>query len=287
MTKIAFLGLGAMGSRMAGKLLAAGNEVTAWNRNLTATKELVAAGAVAADSPRAAVLDADLVISMVRDDDASQTVWLDPEKGALSALKAEAIGVECSTVSLPHIRRLATAFKEAYRNLLDAPLAGSRPQAEAGQLIFFVGGEDDIVEKANPLLLQMGSAVHHAGSVGAGTAVKLMVNSLFGTQLAVMAELLGFAQNAGLDPALAAHIISQTPVCSPAVKGSAEAMLAQAFAPAFPIDLVAKDFGLVQRSANELEASVPLSGAAGQVFEKGVSSGFGSDNITGIIQLYR
>ncbi len=286
MARIAFLGLGAMGARMASVLVQAGHDLTVWNRTRGRTEALRAAGAVEATTPRAAADGADAVIAMVRDDAASRHVWLDDETGALAGLGPQAVGIDCSTLSVGHVRALAGAFADRNRAFLDAPVAGSRPQAEAGALIFLVGGPAAAVAQVQPLLNVMGGAVHHAGDTGAGATLKLMVNALFGAQLAQMAELIGFAAKAGIDAAKAVEIIGATPVCSPAAKLSAQAMLAAAFAPAFPIDLVAKDFGLVDRSAAEVSADLPVSRAAGTVFAEGVARGFGGDNITGIAQLY-
>jgi 3-hydroxyisobutyrate dehydrogenase-like beta-hydroxyacid dehydrogenase len=287
MSKIAFLGLGSMGSRMAARLIAAGQEVVVWNRTPEKAIPLAALGAAVADSPRAAATGAGFVISMVRDDDASQAVWLDEQNGALAALAPDAIGLECSTLSLPFVRSLADAFEQAGRVVVDAPLAGSRPQAEAGQLIFLVGGTEVEFERVQPILAPMAGAVHHAGDTGSGATLKLMVNALFGAQLAVVAELIGFAESASIDVARAVEIIGSTPVCSPAAKVAAEAMIASTWSPAFPIELVAKDFAHLEQSAITVSADTPVSQRAGEVYRAGADKGLGNDNITGIVQLYR
>ena len=286
MTRIAFLGLGAMGARMAARLLEAGHEVHVWNRTPARAEALAAVGATVAATPRAAAEGAGVVFAMVRNDAASQAVWLDEAEGALTAVAPEAVGVDCSTLSLGHVAGLAEAFGRAGRAFLDAPVAGSRPQAEAGQLIFLVGGAAPALARVRPLLEAMGSAVHHAGGNGAGATLKLMVNALFGIQLAAVAELIGFARDSGVDPEAAVGIIGQTPVCSPAAKVAAGAMLAGAFAPAFPIDLVAKDFALLDSSAAGVAAPLPLGTATGAIYKDAVTRGLGADNITGIVQLY-
>ncbi|MFM2391916.1 MAG: hypothetical protein RLZZ437_3471 [Pseudomonadota bacterium] len=273
---IAFLGLGAMGSCMVARLVAAGHDVTVWNR----TARPAPPGATVATTPRAAAQGADVVISMLRDDAASDTVWLDPAVGAMACLSAQAIGIEASTISPAQARRLHAARGNAL--FLDSPLAGSRPQAEAGQLIFMAGGDAAVLERATPVLLAMGGAVHHAGGPGAGAAVKLLVNSLFAAQLAALAELIGMAQALGVDPARAIEVFGATPVASPAAKGAAAAMLARNFAPAFPIDLVVKDLGLALGSGGAL----PVTQAVAAIFDAAVTEGFGQDNITGIIQRY-
>ncbi|MGF1477786.1 MAG: NAD(P)-dependent oxidoreductase [Geminicoccaceae bacterium] len=286
MTAIAFLGLGAMGSRMAARLIENGFELTVWNRSIDRTQSLAERGAKVASSPREAARGADFVFAMVRDDEASRSVWLDPATGALDAMSNGTVAVECSTLSVSHARALAKTFDERNIAFVDAPVAGSRPQAEAGQLIFLAGGRAETLARIRPALDVMGGAAHHAGDRGAGTVLKLMVNGLFGVQLATMAELIAFARRAGIDDRTAIDIIGSTPVCSPAAKGSAAAMLEGAFAPAFPIDLVAKDFGLIAGSATTLSAELPVSDAAGKVYERGAAKGYGGDNITGIIQLY-
>lgn len=283
--KIGFLGLGAMGSRMAARLVQAGHEVTVWNRSRRDFDALLEAGALHASTPADAALGADIVFSMVRDDAASDDVWFG-SNGACKSLDGEAIAVECSTLSAPHVERLSGRFARHNRRFVDAPLAGSRPQAEAGQLIFFAGGSKVDIEVVEPVLLQMGGAVHHAGDVGAGAVVKLMVNALFGAQLAMFGELIGFAAKAGIDPNTAVSILGETPVVSPAAKLASGAMLAGAYAPAFPIDLVAKDFDLLNTSGKKASASLPLSEATGKVYRKATKEGFADDNITGIVQRY-
>lgn len=287
MTRIAFLGLGAMGARMAHRLLDAGHQLRVWNRSPQRADALVAAGAVRADSPREAVQGVELAISMVRDDDASRAVWLDPQLGALQGLSPGSLALECSTLSVGWVRELAAGLGDRGVGFLDAPLAGSRPQAEAGQLIFLVGGESDHLERARPVLEVLGGAIHPVGENGAGATVKLMVNALFGTQLALLGELLGFAERQGVDPGRAVKALGATPVCSPAAKLAAGAMLAGQWAPAFPVELVAKDFGLLAASAGAVGASVPVGEATGEVYRAAERAGYGGDNITGVVRLYR
>jgi len=113
-----------------------------------------------------------------------------------------------------------------------------------------------------------------------------MIDALLGAQLAVVAELIGFASKTGIDSALAVEIVAATSVCSPAARASAGAMLAGAFTPAFPMEFVVKDLGLVQQAASTASAEVPVCAAIRAVYETGVSKGFGEDNVTGIVQLY-
>ena len=282
MAKIGFLGTGAMGSRMAVRLVQAGHTVTVWNRSPERLIALAAAGCVVAPTPAKAAAGGGFVIAMVRDDAASRHVWLDRTDGALAAMEQSAIAIDCSTLSVGWAKELATSASTAKVAFLDAPLAGSRPQAEAGQLIFFAGGEADVAEMAKPVFQAMGSAVHHSGGPGSGAAIKLAVNALFGIQVAAIAELLGMLAASGIDGAKAMEIIGATPVASQAVKGAAAGMLAGNFAPQFPIELVVKDFAY----AAALGQKLPLTRAAEAVFEAALKKGHGADNLTAVARLY-
>lgn len=287
MTKVAVLGLGAMGSRMAHSLLAAEHEVTVWNRSRAACAPLSAAGATVADTPRAAVAGAAFAIAMVRDDPASQAVWLDPDRGALAGLEPGAVGIDSSTLTVAFVRDLALRFAAAGRGFLDAPVAGSRPQAEAAHLIYLVGGDADVLAQAAPVLRAMGAAVHHAGQTGAGAAVKLAVNALLGVQVAALGEIIGFFERAGLDPARAVEILTATPVCSLAAKGALTSMLADSFAPMFPVELAEKDLGYVLATAAAVHAAMPVAEATHAVLATALARGFGPDHLTAVVRLYR
>jgi 3-hydroxyisobutyrate dehydrogenase len=286
MTRIAFLGLGAMGSRMAANLLAAGHDLNVWNRTPDRAAALAALGARAAATPRQAAGDADIVIAMLRDDDASRMVWTAPETGALAAMPADAIGVECSTLSLAWTRQLAATASERGIAFVDAPLAGSRPQAEAKALIVFAGGTAAAVERIGPVLRATAAAIHHAGPAGTGMAVKLAVNTLFAAQVAALAELLETLRRSGVDPARAMEIIGTTPVCAPAAKAAGDMMLRDAFAPLFPIDLAEKDLGCAALAAGDA-GKAPLTGAVRALLQDAIAAGFGHEHITALAKLYR
>ncbi len=284
--KIAFLGLGEMGRRMVGALLDANYEVVVWNRDAAKAEELRAKGAAVASTPRAAAQDADFIFSMVRDDKASEYVWLDGKDGALQGMKTEAIAIECSTVSVKHIKFIHKVFEETSLRLIEAPLAGSRPQADARKLIFFAAGKEQDVELVKPILLTLGAACHFCGPAGTGAAIKLMVNAIFGAQVALFAELIAFGRDLQLDVKRALEIISSTPVCCPAASIAANAMVDKMYNPAFPIDLVSKDFALLAVSGESTKSKLPISSAVSEVYDLGREMGFAQSNITGIIQLY-
>lgn len=282
MATIAFLGLGAMGSRMAAHLIAAGHTVRIWNRSPEKAAPLLQAGAEWSETPAKAAAGADSVLAMVRDDIASRAVWLDPITGALSAMTPQATAVECSTLSLPWVKTLAAAATSRGINFLDAPVVGSRPQADQRQLIFLVGGTETTVGKMAPILQTMGSILHHLGPNGSGAITKLAVNALFGIQVAALAEIIPMI-TAHIDaPARAVEALIATPAASPAAKAAATSMLSQGFPPLFPVEIVEKDFGY----AAEAAAQAPMIAATRAVFQRAIAAGFGADNLTGIIRLY-
>lgn len=283
--RIAFLGLGAMGQRMAKRLIGAGHPVTVWNRSPAPMALLQSQGARAAASPREAAEGAQIVIGMVFDDGASRSVWLDPERGALRGMAVDALAIECSTLTPTWIMELGVALAARGAAFVDAPLAGSRPQAEAGQLIFMAGGEAAAVERAQPVLLAMGAAVHHIGPAGSGAWLKLSVNALFATQVAAMAELLALMRAAGLDGDRALAALKAMPVTSPAAAGAATLMLARQFAPQAPVSLIAKDLGYALESAQRLHRALPVTEAVAQRFSAAQAAGFGGENLVAVAKL--
>jgi 3-hydroxyisobutyrate dehydrogenase-like beta-hydroxyacid dehydrogenase len=286
MNTIAFLGLGAMGARMAAHLAGPEFKLTVWNRDSAKAEALVARGARVATSPREAATGADLVFAMVRDDEASRAIWLDPQAGAFAGMRRSAIAIESSTLSLAFTRTLSSEAEARGLDFLDAPVAGSRPQAEARQLIHLVGGDADVLARAEPALKAMGGAIHHAGPAGAGTALKLAVNALFGVQVAALAELFGALVRQGVNEGTAADILGATPVASPAAKAAMASMVAQAFAPMFPVELVAKDFDYALKGAQEAGCETPISAAARGVFAAALRQSLGALHLTSVRNLY-
>ena len=280
MTKVAFLGLGAMGSRMAKNILTAGFELTVWNRSEAAVKALEAQGARAAKSPKEAVEAADVVVAMLTDDKASESVWT----SALAGIKKGAVAVEMSTLTPAWVAELAKRAEAAGVKLLDAPVSGSRPQAEAKALVIMTGGDAAAYEAAMPVLAAMG-APHHVGPTGAGAVYKLAVNALLGIQIAAWAELIAFFEKNGVKSAEAVNLISTMPVSSPSGGGMAKLMVANDHAPRFTNALLAKDFRYLQQTVAKTGGKTPVSDAAASVFASGAEK-WAEENVTAVARLY-
>lgn len=289
--KIALLGLGAMGQRMAHRLLEAGHDVTLWNRSgiPAPLRTRWNAALQIADSPAAAVQGKDVVLVMVTGDEASRAL-VETGAGAtgvLDALTTGALLVEHSTLTAAWVSELAGLAKARGVRFVEAPVVGSRPQAEQGQLVALAGGEGRDVDALRPLLANVARSVHHMGPSPAGAQAKLIANSLFGTQVAALAELLGLASRAGLPPETLMRALSDLPLLSPAAQAAAGAMMANQFAPMFPVELVAKDFGYAQELAETTRASIPVVRASAQVFRSAQAQGLASENLTAVAKLYR
>ena len=280
---IAFLGLGAMGARQAARLLGAGHVLTVWNRSSERAGALVSQGAQLADSPRDAADGAEIVIAMVRDDDASRAVWTG-SYGAIAGLGPTAVAVESSTLTVGWARELGDLVGDG--RFLDAPVVGSRPHAEAGALTVLAGGEAATLARARPALDAYAGAVHHVGAVGTATALKLAVNALFAVQAAALAELLPTVAAAGVAPERAAELLNAMPTASPAAQRVASLMPERAFAPNFPIALVAKDLAYATRAAGEAGVEASVLAATAGAFTKADARGFGGDDLIGIAQLH-
>src|SRR5690242_4242609 len=172
---VALLGLGIMGSGMAKNILKAGFPLTVYNRTSEKAHPLVDSGARLATSPAAAAEGAAFVFSMLSDDEASKEAWLGKD-GALSHMQEGSIVIECSTVTPAWISLLASQAQLRSLRILEAPVTGSRPQAMAGELRFLVGGEQETLNAAIPVLRSMSREVLHVGPLGSAVRLKLINN---------------------------------------------------------------------------------------------------------------
>ena len=277
MQKVAFLGLGLMGSRMAGRLIDAGMRVTAWNRSAERSQALRARGAAIADAPRDAVWDADVIISMVADDEASRRVWTG-DQGALAGAPSEAIAIECSTLSPAWVLELAGEAGRTGVAFMDAPVTGSKVQAENGELLFLVGGDREVVSRAAPVLQPMSREIVHLGPVGSGARMKLVNNVTAAVQAAALAEALAFIQACGLETGPAMSVLMNGAPGSPLVKAVGGRMLARDYSVNFLLPLMRKDMTYAIEEARRCGVHLKTAAAARELYDAALAAGFqGSD----------
>jgi len=262
--RVGFIGLGAMGSRMAGRLLAARHDVVVYNRTRERTRPLEQGGAKVAATAQQLAAGVDIVFSSVANDAALQQVMFGPD-GALEGTRAGSIVIEMSTVNPRTSRHLHESARSKGVSVLDAPVSGSTVQAEQGQLVIFVGGEEDVYQKCQPILAVLGSKTFYLGSSGAGATMKLCVNTLLGLGVQALAEAIALGVKAGLPRERFLQVLGETAVVSPSQKAKLENVRTNEYLPAFALRLMFKDFGLIVETAMELSVPMPATAAAVQV----------------------
>jgi len=267
--KIGFIGLGLMGRPMAMNLLKAGHSLTIWNRTPARAAELVAAGAVLAKTPREVAAASDVLISIVSDPPALESVlWGHEGKndGALGGLKAGSVYIDSSTVSPTLVRKISAACKEREVRFLDAPVTGGDWGAREGNLVFMIGGDAETLKEVEPVLGVMGKKWFHLGANGAGQTIKLAMNALLALQVGAMAEAIALVTKAGLSGEQLVEVMQASMARSGLLDLKSPLMLKGDFKPSFPLRLMHKDLGLALDLANELGVALPATAAAREVY---------------------
>lgn len=285
--RIAFLGAGAMGLGMAGRLLGAGNEVTVYNRTRAKAEPLAAAGAAIAACPREATQGADAVFAMVGDDEASAAVWEGPD-GALAADCADnAFAIECSTLSHDWVLELSQRVAGRGLRYLDCPVTGLPVKAEAGGLTLLVGAAEPDLIAARSLLEPLCVDIIHFGPVGSGTAYKLLVNLMGAVQIAAAAEGLLIAEKAGLDPKQVADALGRGSAASPQVVLNSRQMVENDPTVSFAAKWRLKDTRYGLELARKLGQDAKLGQAAFEAFQRLIDQGLADENESRVIDVLR
>ena len=261
---VGFIGMGGMGSRMSRRLLTAGYELTVYNRKRERTRLLEQSGAKVAAAPRDLAAGADVVLSSVADDAAVESVMFG-DNGALAAARPGTTFIEMSTASPGISRRLYKTARDKEVSVLDAPVSGSTPQAEHGQLVIFVGGEQNVYDQCKPILNVLGKASFYMGPSGSGALTKLCVNTLLGLGVQALAEAIALGLRAGLERQRFLEVLGETSVLSPSQKSKLASASSDTYPATFPLRMMLKDFGLILRRARELSVPMPATAAAQQV----------------------
>jgi 3-hydroxyisobutyrate dehydrogenase len=265
-TKIGFIGLGIMGAPMAGRLLAAGFDVTVYNRTAGRADPLAQAGARVAQTPADAARDADVVISMVTDSPDAAAVLLGPagvSEGAATnqaADRGRCLVIDMSTISPQAARDIGQRLGDAGLAFLDAPVTGGDVGAHAGTLSILVGGSADQLERARPIFEVLGKRITHCGPVGAGQAMKACNQILCALNLVGVVEALHLARASGLDLGQLTEALAAGAGGSWALEKLGSRIAQGDFDPGFMVRLIQKDLRIVQQIAGA--AGLPLEGTA-------------------------
>jgi 3-hydroxyisobutyrate dehydrogenase-like beta-hydroxyacid dehydrogenase len=268
--RVAFLGLGIMGQRMAANLVKAGHEVAAWNRSAGKQVE----GARLAASPADAARGAEVVWMCVADTEAVEQVLFGPA-GVESVLSQGMIVVDSSTISPRATVRFAERVRACGAEYVDAPVTGSKVAAESGQLVFIVGARPDLIECLQPLFNAMGKAVLRMGETGKGQAAKICMNLMIALMYEGFAEALTLAAKLGLKPETLMELVQSSMVRSGVTDYKAPFVLKRDFTPNFPLRLMHKDIHLMLEAAREARVKLPALETVDEVYEVASEEGQG------------
>lgn len=290
MTKIAFIGLGNMGSGMCANLAKAGHDVRAFDLNAEAVKAAVAAGAKAAATVGEAVSDVDVVVSMLPAGKHVHQVYFG-EGGVTAHAKPGTLFLDCSTIAVEEARDAAGKAAEAGFSYMDAPVSGGVAAAEAGTLTFMVGGPKEGFEKAKPILDVMGKNVFHAGDPGNGQVAKIANNMLLGISMIGTCEAFNLAEKLGLDAqtfydissTASGQCWSMTSYC-PAPGPVPTAPSNRDYKPGFAVAMMLKDLRLAMGAGDDVGADTPLGNHAQQIYAKLDEDGFGDIDFSGVMR---
>jgi 3-hydroxyisobutyrate dehydrogenase len=278
-TDVAVLGMGGMGSRIALRLLDAGNAVTVWNRSPARTEPLVAAGAKAASTPADAAASAEVVLTMLADPAALGEVTEGGE-GVAAGVTERTTVIEMSTVGPEAIARLRDDLPDGTR-LLDAPVLGSLTEVEAGTLRIFVGGADEDVARWTPLLAQLGTPMH-IGPLGSGAAAKLVANTALVGIVGVLGEALALAGAVGLERSTALDVLATTALASQVERRRA-AIESGDYPPRFPLALGRKDADLIVEAATAGGTELRVLDAARSWLADAEAAGWGERDYAAVL----
>ena len=280
---IGFIGTGIMGAGMARSLIRHGYRVRLYNRTRHKAEKVAEAGGEVASCPAEAADGADVVITMLADP-AAVFETMQGEQGVLSSIKPGKVVIDCSTVSPPSTLRLQQLLRDRGAEMLDAPVFGSKNEAEKGELGFLVGGDEQVIARVQGVFDCMGRA-RHVGGNGMGASAKLVLNLIMAGTLQVFHEGMVLASKAGLDPSAMLELILASRARSGIIEMKAPQVLNRDFTPFFPLQLMAKDMRLVHESAEALGIQLPVAETLKGVFAQCLKAGLGGEDFCAAIKM--
>jgi 3-hydroxyisobutyrate dehydrogenase/2-hydroxy-3-oxopropionate reductase len=285
---VAVVGVGRMGGAMAARLAGAGLRVVLYNRTSSrATVVAEAIGASVAGTAAQAAAGADVVLCSLADDAAAAASYRGGA-GLAAGLRPDAVVLETSTLAPATVRELEPLVAARGAALLDAPVSGSVPVVQRGELTVMVGGDPEALRRARPALDPLARQVFHLGSLGAGATMKLAVNSVVHALNQALAEALVLAEKAGLDREAAYQVFQASAVAAPFVHYKRDAFVQPGNAAvAFSLDLVAKDLALIAGLAERVGARTDQLAANRRVVAEAVAAGLGERDMSALAGLLR
>jgi len=283
--KTGFIGLGIMGKPMAKNLLKAGHHLVVFDANGAPMKELAAAGAETAASPKDVAERCDIVVTMLPNSPHVRAVLLGPQ-GVIEGAGPGKTVIDMSSIAPLASREIASLLAEKGVEMLDAPVSGGEPKAIDGTLSVMVGGKKDVFERCYPLMKAMAGSVVRVGDTGAGNVAKLANQIVVALNIAAMSEALVFAAKAGVQPDLVYQAIRGGLAGSTVLDAKAPLVMDRKFSPGFRVNLHIKDLGNVLETSREIGVPLPLTAAVMEMMQALKVDGLGDADHCSLVRHY-
>lgn len=284
MKPVAFLGLGIMGSRMSRRLLEAGYPLTVWNRTAKKTEGLRHRGAKEASSPKEAASDAAFILTMLADPLSVRRTVLGPD-GVIEGIRPGAVLIDLTTVDPQTPQDLQTAIGGKGAFFLEAPVTGSKPAAESGELVLMVGGAGEILDQARPVLRPLCKAIVHMGPVGTGARMKLINNLIIAGSMQALFEGLTLGRKGGVPTDRMLEVLASGALSSVLLRMKGKAVMDRDFEPNFSVKHMAKDLRLALEEARRLGVSLTQSAGLNALYESALHQGFGEEDFSALVKI--
>jgi 3-hydroxyisobutyrate dehydrogenase len=281
-SSVAVLGTGIMGSAMARNLARAGLETTAWNRTRERAEPLAGDGVQIADSAADAAAGAEATITMLTNADAVREVITDG--GALEAMSGHGIWIQSSTIGISATEEFVGLADQRGVPFLDAPVSGTKQPAEAGQLVVLASGDQEALERCEPVFEAIGQKIVWLGDAGAGMRMKLVTNNRLDSLMAELAETIALAEGLNADPRRFLEVIEGGAMDFPYAHVKGKEMIERSFEPSFPLRHAHKDARLVLEAAERKEIDLPLARGVEQRFREAEEMGYGEEDIAAVFE---
>ncbi len=279
--KVGFIGTGIMGSRMVANLQKHSYEIVIFNRTQAKAISLIKNGALWADTPGTVAKQFEIIFTMLANPEAVMNAALG-ENGFLDNLAPNTLWIDCSTVNPSFSRQMAKEAQSKQVRFLDAPVGGSKNQAEKAELVFIVGGDATDVETCQPLFEAMGSRLIHVGEHGMGTSLKLANNLLLGTSMAAFAEAVILGEALGLSQEMLLKALLGGAVAAPFLSTKKEMIELENYEAEFPLQWMQKDLLMVEIAANELGVAIPVTSNVKELYRLAMQQGLGEKDFSAI-----
>src|SRR6266849_6720858 len=281
--KIGFIGLGIMGSRMAGNLQKHGYALVVFNRTRAKAQPLLGACGTFSDSPAKLAEQVDVLYTMLAHPDAVEQAAL-RANGFLNHLRPNALWVDCSSVNPSFSKKMAAAAARREVHFVDAPVTGSAGPAAEATLIFWVGADPADLETIRPLLLCMGNKIVHTGGHGTGTSMKMVINLLLGTGMAAFVEAMALGQGLGLSSKMLFDSLLGTPAVAPFLASKREKIENGNYEAEFPLRWMQKDLHLASVSAYETGVAMPLTNITKEIYRLAIRGGHETKDFSAVYE---